>query len=375
MTNDLADQATYGPTSPMDDRRLLELFDAQEGDSSLVSRAECMRNLAHAVVLAERARLCEALNTETERVSFEIACREVDERAATPDSAPETREWWARISPDGWRAGTLYADFGTAYAVLPRDSEMLPVVPRAALSAMREERDSWRRVSETLEREKNALRAQLAEATRREPLTGRANLALAEVERAVAKFPTWPTDAMHALAVLGEEVGELTSETRHGRGDPERSGTSRSDGASLPGKHGPIRVRAGKAALPERHRPRAQHGREIVSETKAEMRQRVELMATDDSTWDLSRNDTRAIRSVLDTLAAAERELDAVKRLGQWVQAGNTPGQPEHVVCGFAAGWYGAVMRRGTREEAVARGRSLSALGHALPAAPRREEG
>jgi len=32
---------------------------------------------------------------------------------------------------------------------------------------------------------------------------------LEEIERAVAKFPTWPTDPLHAFAVLGEEVGEL----------------------------------------------------------------------------------------------------------------------------------------------------------------------
>ena len=32
---------------------------------------------------------------------------------------------------------------------------------------------------------------------------------LNEVERATAKFPTWPTDPLHALAVLGEEYGEL----------------------------------------------------------------------------------------------------------------------------------------------------------------------
>lgn len=32
----------------------------------------------------------------------------------------------------------------------------------------------------------------------------------AELFRAVAKFPTWPTDPLHALAVLGEEFGELT---------------------------------------------------------------------------------------------------------------------------------------------------------------------
>lgn len=35
-------------------------------------------------------------------------------------------------------------------------------------------------------------------------------LVQAELARAVAKFPTWPTDPMHALAVLGEEFGELT---------------------------------------------------------------------------------------------------------------------------------------------------------------------
>jgi len=32
---------------------------------------------------------------------------------------------------------------------------------------------------------------------------------MAEVSKAVAKFPTWPTDPLHALAVLGEEYGEL----------------------------------------------------------------------------------------------------------------------------------------------------------------------
>lgn len=31
-----------------------------------------------------------------------------------------------------------------------------------------------------------------------------------EAARATVKFPTWPTDPLHALAVLGEEFGELT---------------------------------------------------------------------------------------------------------------------------------------------------------------------
>lgn len=33
---------------------------------------------------------------------------------------------------------------------------------------------------------------------------------VAELARATQKFPTWPTDPLHALAVLGEEFGELT---------------------------------------------------------------------------------------------------------------------------------------------------------------------
>jgi len=33
---------------------------------------------------------------------------------------------------------------------------------------------------------------------------------LDEVARATRKFPTWPTDPLHAIAVLGEEFGELT---------------------------------------------------------------------------------------------------------------------------------------------------------------------
>ena len=30
-----------------------------------------------------------------------------------------------------------------------------------------------------------------------------------EVAKATAKFPTWPTDVIHAAAVVGEEAGEL----------------------------------------------------------------------------------------------------------------------------------------------------------------------
>lgn len=35
---------------------------------------------------------------------------------------------------------------------------------------------------------------------------------LGELRRAMAKFPTWPTDPLHAVGVLNEEVGELNKE-------------------------------------------------------------------------------------------------------------------------------------------------------------------
>lgn len=35
-------------------------------------------------------------------------------------------------------------------------------------------------------------------------------MVLTELIDATEKFPTWPTDPIHALAVIGEEYGELT---------------------------------------------------------------------------------------------------------------------------------------------------------------------
>lgn len=37
-------------------------------------------------------------------------------------------------------------------------------------------------------------------------------IVLGELRRAMAKFPTWPTDPLHAVGVLNEEVGELNKE-------------------------------------------------------------------------------------------------------------------------------------------------------------------
>lgn len=47
---------------------------------------------------------------------------------------------------------------------------------------------------------------------------------VAEVERATQKFPTWPTDPLHALAVLGEEFGELTKAVLQTTYEPRKVG-------------------------------------------------------------------------------------------------------------------------------------------------------
>lgn len=56
-------------------------------------------------------------------------------------------------------------------------------------------------------------------------LTQAARDVLAEVERATRKFPTWPTDPLHALAVLGEEFGELTKDMLQLTYEPHKTST------------------------------------------------------------------------------------------------------------------------------------------------------
>ena len=45
----------------------------------------------------------------------------------------------------------------------------------------------------------------------------------AEVDRATKKFPTWPTDPLHAFAVLGEEFGELQKAILQHVYEPEKA--------------------------------------------------------------------------------------------------------------------------------------------------------
>jgi len=53
-------------------------------------------------------------------------------------------------------------------------------------------------------------------------------LATAEAGRALRKFPTWPTDPLHALAVVGEEFGELVQAVLQHTYEPKK-GVTRDD--------------------------------------------------------------------------------------------------------------------------------------------------
>ena len=47
--------------------------------------------------------------------------------------------------------------------------------------------------------------------------------ACVEYASAIEKFPIWPTDPLHALAILGEEFGELTKAVVQAIYEPEKN--------------------------------------------------------------------------------------------------------------------------------------------------------
>lgn len=49
---------------------------------------------------------------------------------------------------------------------------------------------------------------------------------LLELKYAMEKFPTWPVDPLHAVAVLGEEFGELTKAVLQHTYEPKKSSLS-----------------------------------------------------------------------------------------------------------------------------------------------------
>jgi hypothetical protein len=53
------------------------------------------------------------------------------------------------------------------------------------------------------------------------------NEVASELAFAVNKFPTWPTDPFHALAILGEEFGELTKAVLQHTYEPHKNVTDK----------------------------------------------------------------------------------------------------------------------------------------------------
>jgi hypothetical protein len=82
---------------------------------------------------------------------------------------------------------------------------------------------AWYEFARQLERESSELKAQLEgfrkDAERFRPIFD-------EMGRAVVKFPTWPTDPLHAIAVLGEEYGELVKDVLQFTYEPHKTSLS-----------------------------------------------------------------------------------------------------------------------------------------------------
>ncbi len=81
---------------------------------------------------------------------------------------------------------------------------------------------------EQLRDENLGLRAELSslKENTRKPDEAKAMIAemlIAEVGKATKKFPIWPTDPLHAVAILNEEVGELNQAILQTIYEPEKS--------------------------------------------------------------------------------------------------------------------------------------------------------
>lgn len=109
--------------------------------------------------------------------------------------------------PGGWEVQTKGS--GSTFRICDTKSgERMPVVETML--------HPW---LERMAREVHAAIAALAQ--QRIPESVRA--VLADLDRATRKFPTWPTDPLHAVAVLGEEAGELTKAVLQAVYEPHKS--------------------------------------------------------------------------------------------------------------------------------------------------------
>lgn len=86
---------------------------------------------------------------------------------------------------------------------------------------------------------------------------------LEELDRAHLKFPTWPTDPLHALAVLGEEFGELTKDMLQLTYEPHKTTAAKVRGEAIQTAAMALRV---VASLDDYvYRPSAQHHQGVAA--------------------------------------------------------------------------------------------------------------
>ena len=71
--------------------------------------------------------------------------------------------------------------------------------------------------------ERDKLRAAIDEAQRVNGKPTAVNSVIDELQRAVIKFPQWPTDPLHAMGIVAEEVGELAKEVLQFVYEPHKS--------------------------------------------------------------------------------------------------------------------------------------------------------
>lgn len=90
---------------------------------------------------------------------------------------------------------------------------------------------------------------------------------VAEVERAMRKFPTWPTDPLHALAVLGEEFGELTKDVLQLTYEPHKTNAANVRKEAIQTAAMALRFAASLDAY--EYRPGVQHAQDTAAIAKA----------------------------------------------------------------------------------------------------------
>lgn len=86
---------------------------------------------------------------------------------------------------------------------------------------------------------------------------------LEEAKRATQKFPTWPTDPLHALAILGEEFGELTKDMLQLTYEPHKTNKDRVRTEAI--QTAAMALRLFQSLNHYKYRPSKQHSQEVAT--------------------------------------------------------------------------------------------------------------